>query len=74
MLTQVLTRAPISLTLPQLWKYKTRRFQRVSEERMAGLEPATFCMASRCSSQLSYIREGGKYSRLDPVPSSGRTD
>jgi hypothetical protein len=28
-----------------------------SEERMMGLEPTTFCMASRCSSQLSYIRE-----------------
>ncbi len=25
-------------------------------ERMMGLEPTTFCMASRCSSQLSYIR------------------
>jgi hypothetical protein len=23
---------------------------------MMGLEPTTFCMASRCSSQLSYIR------------------
>ena len=28
-----------------------------------GLEPTTFCMASRRSSQLSYIRERGKYSR-----------
>ena len=26
-------------------------------ERMKGLEPSTFCMASRRSSQLSYIRE-----------------
>ncbi len=26
------------------------------EERMKGLEPSTFCMASRRSSQLSYIR------------------
>jgi hypothetical protein len=25
---------------------------------MMGLEPTTFCMASRCSSQLSYIRAG----------------
>ena len=25
-------------------------------ERMMGFEPTTFCMASRCSSQLSYIR------------------
>jgi hypothetical protein len=30
---------------------------------MKGLEPSTFCMASRCSSQLSYIREGAEYSR-----------
>ena len=28
-----------------------------------GLEPTTFCMASRRSSQLSYIRVGPKYSR-----------
>jgi hypothetical protein len=27
-------------------------------KRMMGLEPTTFCMASRCSSQLSYIRVG----------------
>jgi hypothetical protein len=27
-----------------------------------GLEPTTFCMASRRSSQLSYIRAGAKYS------------
>ena len=27
-----------------------------------GLEPTTFCMASRCSSQLSYIRAEEKYS------------
>ena len=30
---------------------------------MKGLEPSTFCMASRRSSQLSYIREGAEYSR-----------
>ncbi len=31
---------------------------------MKGLEPSTFCMASRRSSQLSYIREdGGLYRR-----------
>jgi integrase len=34
-----------------------------SRERMMGLEPTTFCMASRRSSQLSYIREGSQYSR-----------
>ena len=28
-----------------------------------GLEPTTFCMASRRSSQLSYIRVGRQYSR-----------
>ncbi len=27
-------------------------------KRMMGLEPTTFCMASRRSSQLSYIRNG----------------
>ena len=31
-------------------------------ERMMGLEPTTFCMASRRSSQLSYIRAAAKYS------------
>jgi hypothetical protein len=30
---------------------------------MMGLEPTTFCMASRRSSQLSYIRVGAHYSR-----------
>jgi hypothetical protein len=30
------------------------------EERMMGLEPTTFCMASRRSSQLSYIRATGR--------------
>jgi hypothetical protein len=28
-----------------------------ANKRMMGLEPTTFCMASRRSSQLSYIRE-----------------
>ena len=31
-------------------------FPGLSLERMMGLEPTTFCMASRRSSQLSYIR------------------
>ncbi len=37
-----------------------------------GLEPTTFCMASRRSSQLSYIRAGAKYShaRAQPTRSS----
>ena len=30
------------------------------EERVKGLEPSTFCMASRRSSQLSYTREAGE--------------
>ena len=30
---------------------------------MMGLEPTTFCMASRRSSQLSYIRASGEYTR-----------
>ena len=29
---------------------------------MMGLEPTTFCMASRRSSQLSYSRASGEYS------------
>ena len=33
-------------------------FVEVAVERMMGLEPTTFCMASRRSSQLSYIRVG----------------
>ena len=33
------------------------RFQRLVRKRMMGLEPTTFCMASRRSSQLSYIRD-----------------
>jgi hypothetical protein len=32
--------------------------ERLLGERMMGLEPTTFCMASRRSSQLSYIRAG----------------
>ena len=31
-------------------------------KRMKGLEPSTFCMASRRSSQLSYIRVVAQYS------------
>jgi hypothetical protein len=45
-----------------------------SAKRMKGLEPSTFCMASRRSSQLSYIREGAEYSRASDasVRASGR--
>jgi cobalamin biosynthesis Mg chelatase CobN len=40
-----------------------------------GLEPTTFCMASRRSSQLSYIREGAQSSsgpRSSPVAAGRR--
>ena len=37
-------------------RMKEALFPGLSEERMMGLEPTTFCMASRRSSQLSYIR------------------
>ncbi len=45
--------------LPQM---KSPDFRGFSLERMKGLEPSTFCMASRRSSQLSYIRERRNYS------------
>ena len=32
-------------------------------KRLKGLEPSTFCMASRRSSQLSYSRKSGHYRR-----------
>ena len=38
-----------------------------------GLEPTTFCMASRRSSQLSYIREPTDYSRLASWSSASLT-
>ena len=42
---------------------------------MKGLEPSTFCMASRRSSQLSYIREPSEYSGgLLPLSRSQRSD
>ena len=34
---------------------------------MKGFEPSTFCMASRRSSQLSYIRTSAKYSPVGEV-------
>ena len=39
-----------------------RREQACRHKRMKGLEPSTFCMASRRSSQLSYIRATADYS------------
>ena len=38
------------------YAWKKAPFRGLREERMMGLEPTTFCMASRRSSQLSYIR------------------
>src|SRR6476661_4038252 len=35
-------------------------------KRLKGLEPSTFCMASRRSSQLSYSRKWGEYSQRFP--------
>jgi hypothetical protein len=49
----------LSLALPTRLRWSGYRKPRLSgafEERMMGLEPTTFCMASRRSSQLSYIR------------------
>ncbi len=52
--------APATVPSPQQKTPPERGFR---EERMKGLEPSTFCMASRRSSQLSYIRVGRQYSR-----------
>ena len=35
---------------------QTSTYAALSQERLMGLEPTTFCMASRRSSQLSYSR------------------
>ena len=45
-------------TALRLYSHFARWQQGFPEERMMGLEPTTFCMASRRSSQLSYIRVG----------------
>ena len=42
------------------WNVKSLAFARLLSKRLKGLEPSTFCMASRRSSQLSYIREVGQ--------------
>src|SRR3954447_9530866 len=41
---------------------KAPRFAGLSPKRLKGLEPSTFCMASRRSSQLSYSRAGEEHS------------
>jgi hypothetical protein len=40
---------------------------------MKGLEPSTFCMASRRSSQLSYIRERAHHSRSSAASKASLT-
>jgi hypothetical protein len=40
---------------------KTPRLGGLFSERLKGLEPSTFCMASRRSSQLSYSRAVAEY-------------
>src|SRR5437763_7738763 len=42
---------------------KAPRNAGLSHKRLKGLEPSTFCMASRRSSQLSYSRKSGQYRR-----------
>jgi hypothetical protein len=49
LLTQVLTHGTFWTFLLPARKHKTHCYQRVQEERMKGLEPSTFCMASRRS-------------------------
>jgi hypothetical protein len=57
------TNEPIlSGALPGGEREREREREREKKERMMGLEPTTFCMASRRSSQLSYIRVGPQYS------------
>jgi hypothetical protein len=48
---------------------ETRATRGFPEKRLKGLEPSTFCMASRRSSQLSYSRTRGEYS---PAGGDGR--
>jgi hypothetical protein len=59
----VVAQLTISLTNPNVLEdlqthrgYEKGPMQGLHVERMMGLEPTTFCMASRRSSQLSYIR------------------
>ena len=54
-----------------------RRSGGLLQERLKGLEPSTFCMASRRSSQLSYSREVAEYNPATaaaeaPAPSRPR--
>ena len=53
---------------PHSRQQKTPAERGFLRERLKGLEPSTFCMASRRSSQLSYSREVAEYN----PPSGGR--
>ncbi len=57
---------------PLLSTGKTPARRRLSEERLKGLEPSTFCMASRRSSQLSYSRERDEYNPAPPFKRPAR--
>ena len=50
--------APLGQDGPPAFK-KPSDLEGFFSERLKGLEPSTFCMASRRSSQLSYIRASG---------------
>jgi hypothetical protein len=52
------------LFLRSSWRQQKAPASGADEERMMGLEPTTFCMASRRSSQLSYIRAGASVPQL----------
>ena len=43
------------------WATKNPGLPGLFGKRLKGLEPSTFCMASRRSSQLSYSRAGAEY-------------
>ena len=60
------------LTHPRSQVMRTKELFCRTLERMKGLEPSTFCMASRRSSQLSYIRVDGEYSRRSAYPAASR--
>jgi hypothetical protein len=51
-----LTLEPSAVSFAVTPQSRNPPFPAGSSKRMMGFEPTTFCMASRCSSQLSYIR------------------
>ena len=71
------TQSPRSLRHDWARPTRQRTAHGLKPKRMKGLEPSTFCMASRRSSQLSYIRaapnySGGPLSRVRRVPRTMR--